>query len=349
MVFRENYKRMNKQIFPDRELLNSVIHLIDKTQNSKKKTRLIYLRPIKIFTMILVCTFILMPVVAASVPSIYELMYSVSPNIAQFFTPIQKSCEDNGIKMEVVSSYIHDDCAEVYISMQDLKSNRIDDSTDLNDSYSIHRPFDSSATCQRFGYDDATKTVTFLISITEWGENKITDDKITFTVSEFISNKHEYKDIPINIDLLDIQGAPLTRQTWTVGGSGRSFDPASKVEVLEPSTTNDCIVDNIDFTGIGYINGMLHIQTATTNNLSKDNHGYLFLKDKSGKEVQCDYYVAFTEGFDSPNRIDYSEYVFAISPEELDQYNLFGTFITSGLFTEGNWKVTFPLEEIESD
>ena len=79
------------------------------------------------------------------------------------------SCEDDGIKMEVISAYINADKADIYISMQDMTDERIDETTDLFDSYSINRPFSSSATCERMSYDEETKTATFLISITQWG------------------------------------------------------------------------------------------------------------------------------------------------------------------------------------
>ena len=58
---------------------------------------------------------------------------------------------------------------KIYITMQDLTEDRIDGSTDLFDSYSINRPFDSSAHCERVRYDESTKTATFLITIDEWG------------------------------------------------------------------------------------------------------------------------------------------------------------------------------------
>ena len=90
---------------------------------------------------------------------------------------------------------------------------------------------------------------------------------------------------------------------------------------------------------------MLHIQTSVVNNLTKDNHGYFFLSDKNGNEIQSIYNVGFSENFGSNNRA-YVEYVFDILQSEIGQYSLYGTFVTSGLFTEGNWQVTFPFEEI---
>ena len=91
-------------------------------------------------TLIITCCSV--PVLAVNVPVIYELMYLVSPSVAQHFMPVQKSCESNGIEMEVVSAYIKDNTAQVYITLKDLEGNRVDETTDLNDSYNINRAFD---------------------------------------------------------------------------------------------------------------------------------------------------------------------------------------------------------------
>ncbi len=266
---------MNKQIHPSQELVNKTINLANSTTSSTKHKSL-FRRPIVIVAMLTICLFTAMPILAAALP--YELMYHLSPNVAQFFMPIQKSCEDSGIKMEVVSAYIHDDTAEIYITMQDLTGDRIDETTDLYDSYSIHRPFNSSATCQLIGYDDVTKTATFLISITEWGINNILGDKITFSVREFISDKHIYEDIPFNIDLSTIRIANETKQIEMIGSGGKNFEKYSSeknnyTKVLMPSQPMNFPVKGIDFTSIGYVDDMLHIQIAVTNKLSNDNHG----------------------------------------------------------------------------
>lgn len=68
-----------------------------------------------------------------------------------------------------------------------------------------------------------------------------------------------------------------------------------------------------------------------------------------GNKIGCVYNVSFSENLDRDNRVDYSEYVFGIPQSEIGQYSLYGTFVTSGLFTEGNWQVTFPLEEIKNN
>lgn len=318
-------------------------------QLTKKKMRFVHRKFAATVLAVVVCLSIGTPALAANVPAIYELMYLVSPSIAQFFMPVQKSDKDNGIKMEVVSSYIRGNTAYIYITMQDLTENRINSTTDLNDSYSINRPFGGSASCQRVGYDKKTKTATFLISITEWGNQKITGDKITFSVKQFISDKKSYEDIKIPINLSSVETAKTTKRVDSAGGSGKDYEKhivEGKTTALTPSQAIDGFpVEGIKLTGIGYIDGKLHIQTAAYDNLDKDNHGYFYLKDAGGNRVDLNYDFHFLNQFQQPGRIDYYECVLDIPQEQLEKYTLYGNFVTSGMHTEGSWRVTFPLEQ----
>lgn len=145
---------------------------------------------------------------AADVQTAYEILYAVSPKIAQELKPIKMSSEDNDIKMEVISAHIDNNKAYIYISLQDMTGQRIDETTDLFDSYRIKSPFSSSATCERISYDQETKTVTFLISITQGGQKEISGEKITFAVDKFLSNKQEYHAKISQLDLSTVTLSP---------------------------------------------------------------------------------------------------------------------------------------------
>ena len=351
-MFREEYRHMIDQVHPSSELL---CHILKSARSGEKKKRNMvsssFLKPVTAVIAICICMSLAVPTLAATAEPVYRLMYAVSPSIAQFFMPVQKSDEDNGIKMEVVSAYIRGNAADIYITMQDLTGDRIDGTTDLNDSYSINRPFSSLASCQRVGYDEKTKTATFLISITEWGNRKIAGDKITFSVGEFISGKKDYEDIKVPIDLSSITTAKNTKKVDSTGGSGKDYEKyivEGKTTALAPSQAMDGFpVEGIELTGIGYVEGKLHIQTAVYDNLDKDNHGYFYLKDADGSIVNLDYAFSFLNQFQQPGRIDYDECVFDVQQEKIENYALYGNFVTSSMHTEGNWRVTFPLEQAE--
>lgn len=352
-MFSEQYQHLFKQVSPDEHLMQATI---TKTQTYEKKydsKLFLWRKPAIACVCIFLCTFLVLPTLAATVKPIYQLMYLVSPAVAQFFMPVQKSDEENGIKMEVVSAYIHENKAEIYITMQDLTEDRIDETTDLFNSYSIHRPFDSFAHCERVGYDESTKTATFLITMEEWGKHNIKGDKLTFSVREFLSHKKIYENLSVPIDLATISVAKKTQIVSSRGGGGADYEAyvlfeQNPIALVPTEPMRELCVDGIDLTGIAYIDGMLHIQTAVEGRFDNDNYGYFFLKDRNGTIVHCNYNFGFTNQYEHADRIDYDEYVFNIPQKQLGEYTLHGYFVTSGMKTEGPWQVTFPLEQGKS-
>lgn len=339
------------QIAFNQERLQNIKQLFEEktgVQLVEKKVRYPHRKLIAVALAAILCTSAGTPVLAANVPGFYQFMYMVSPSIAQFLMPVQKSAVSNGIKMEVVSAAIHGNTADIYITMQDLTGDRIDGTTDLYDSYSINRPFASSATCRLIGYDDATKTATFHITIKEWGDHNITGDKITFSAREFLSHKMNYEEITIPLDLSSVTSAVETQKVDSTGGSGRDYpDYERKKTVLTPSEAKaEFPIEGIDVTAIGYIGTKLHVQLAYHNNLKSDNHGTVYLKDGEGNRLDINYSVRFMNQHDRPeDRIDYTEYVFDIPQGDMQQYTLYGDFVSSGMWTAGRWSVTFPLEQ----
>ena len=353
MMFEETYKNMNGKITADPALIADTI---DLTSGLRRKSRIkaspIFRRPIAVAAAMILCLTLATPVLAAKVPAIYELMYLVSPTVAQYFTPVQESCEDNGVRMEVVSTSIHNDTAQIYVTMQDLTGDRVDATTDLFDSYSLHIPFDSISHCERVGFDETTRTATFLITIStmDGKDIDIKGGKVTFSVREFLSHKVSEENIPISLDLATIGEAEtiftLDHQhngTYIyVGGSSMDGKSPDSYPVLIPGNSVYSLGKGMDITGIGFVNGQLHIQAATSDGLTMGTHGDFQLVDANGNKVFYNS-VCFVAGVDTDNRTDYQEFVFDVSPEEIGSYSLLGNYYSSGMNTKGNWKVTFPL------
>ncbi len=282
---------------------------------------------------------------AADVQAAYEILYAVSPKIAQGLKPVRMSCEDNGINMEVISANIKGDTAHIYISMQDMTGERIDGTTDLYDSYSINRPFSSSATCERISYDEETNTATFLITITQMGQEKIGGKKITFSVAKFLSKKQEYHDKIMQIDLSTVSLSPKTQSDVNIRGGSSSGNISEKHEYVDYLTATSegsfSPVEGVTVTGAGFIDGKLHIQAYYENIFETDNHGYVYLVNANGDEIQSEASVSF---WDSERSGSYEEYIFDIAPSEINNYQLYGNFWTCNSLTKGDWQVTFPLE-----
>lgn len=341
-MLKEQYRHMMDQMAPEEALVQSVLE--GQGENGSRKRRRI--RPgVTAVAAVLACILLATPVMAATLEPFRAILYAVSPATAQYFTPVQKSCEDNGIRMEVVASYIHGDTAELYVSLQDLTGDRIDETTDLFDSYDIRRPYDNSATCSLVDYDEDTRTATFLISITEWNNHRIAGSKITFTVREFLSHKQIYEDVEIPVDLTAL-GDVETQQVEPTGGSGTILD--GKATALIPGVPRqEFPVEGIDLTAIGYVDGKLHVQMALKNCLETDNHGWFYLVDENGNPIDSDGGFYFRSQDDGEGRTDYLEVIFSIPQEEIGNYTLSGYFVTCDTLTKGNWRVTFPLTNME--
>lgn len=294
------------------------------------------------------------PVMAASMPAFYNVLYAISPSTAQFFKPVQLSCEDSGIRMEVSAAYIHENTAEIYISVQDLEGTKFDETIDLFDSYQLNTPFDCSSHCILSGYDPDTHTAEFLITIEQWDDQDVTGGKLTFSLREILSNKETYEGIINEVNLSDIRldSTPQRVDPRGIGGSEfiEKYEESAGQDlltVLKPSGNICSPVDGVSLTGIGYIDGYLHIQVYYKDILKTDNYGTIALINKeTGETINCDGSIAF---FDTTGENSYEDYIFTeISAETLGEYDLYGKFITSSGPIKGNWSVTFPLENMDN-
>ena len=288
---------MNAKKFSDAmsELDNKYI---DEALNYKKKVK----KPIwikwgaMVASLLLVFTMSVPALAAADFGPAYNLLYKVSPAIAQKLKPVSMSCEDNGIKFEVISAYVEGSEAKIFISVQDIDGDRIDETTDLFDSFSINTPFDCSSSCENISYDTETKTATFLISISQWNEKDIIGEKITFCVREMLSNKQEYDAILTDLDLTQISATPKTitpTQIW--GGGGTNYNEMeNNFQALKTTGILCSPIAEVDITAMGYVDGKLHIQVKYEDSLETDNHGYIYFKNDKGEEIQCLANIAFS-------------------------------------------------------
>lgn len=287
---------------------------------------------------------------AAAIPDSYDMLYALSPAAAQFFKPVQMSCEDKGIRMEAVAAYIHEDTAEIYISMQDSEGKRFGETLDLFDSYEIRTPFDYVGHCELSAFDQNTQTAIFLVTIEQADRNNIMGKKMTFSVGKFLSNIKEYQGTMKEINLRNMKLTTLT-QTVQPRGVGVSdsaeyerFTEAENVTVLNPSGSIHSPLQGVTVTGVGYVEGELHIQVYYEDIRNTGNHGSVSLINReTGKAQNSAVTVSF---WDDAKKGSYNEYIFTGLPADaLGKYDLHGDFEVSSGSVEGNWSITFPLED----
>ena len=290
------------------------------------------------------CLMLALPVLASSDGS-YELLYTVAPALAQRLKPVQLSCEDNGIVMEVVAASVEGDTAEAYIALRDLTGDRVDETTDLFDSWSFRTPFDSVNTCTPESYDESTHTATFHVLMTamDGGDTRPEDGKITFSVREFLSQKRALEGVDLSSVISAMPAVPETQTDMQLrGGGGPGYGLSETlIPCLVPAAEPLLIpTEGVAVTGAGYVDGRLHIQVHYEDILRTDNHGFVYYIGADGKPVYCDLSLSL---WDEAQTGSYEEYIFDLPGDVLGSVTFYGDFYTCGCLTEGNWQVTFPL------
>jgi hypothetical protein len=300
---------------------------------------------------------------AASNQEINDLLYSVWPWAAQALKPVNLSCEDQGIRMEVKSASLKDNEAFVTLTMQDLTGDRLDETMDLFDTAALQLPCDGSGTCTLLDYDESTKTASFAVYMRFNGEIQETD-KVSFTVDRFLTKKQETMvdlrpllgDIPVT-DSVPIPGR--VRGASAGDFTDENVSGIKKIEVLSPQNSLEIpVTEGVTLCGAGIVEDILHVQIRYADIQHTDNHGFLWLLDSDGKDYghggMPDSGIFSVSWWDQDNGMkgssdSWEEYLFADYPEDLSQIRLYGDFFTAAPAIEGNWRVTFPLSAIQGE
>ena len=290
-----------------------------------------------------ICVGSAVPVLAAADNKYaYEVLYAISPAIAQKLKPVNVSCEDNGIRMKVMAVDVEGANVKILVSMQDLVGERLQADADLFDSYSIHTPYDQTGNCTFVEYDSQTRTATFLINIEQLSESLTVADKITFSVSNILSGK---KQVSMPISEIDMHNLPQITD-YVEAPAIRGYGGSGMVDLKEIHLINSdqtvLLEEGVTLTGYGFVDDMLHVQLRYDDILNTDNHGYVYLKKADGETIESVYDVSF---WDEVQKDSYEEYIFELNAEELQDYELWGEFWTcNGGAIEGDWQVTFPID-----
>lgn len=314
------------------------------------------------------CLFGAVPVMAAHVPAVAVVLEQLSPELARMLVPVELSCTDNGIRMQVEAVVQSEEEILAYLTVQDLEADRVDETLDLYD-YVIdgYHTF----THNMVSYDAEQKKA--LLELRAYHGDLAAPSKTVLQVNSFLSKEQVYEQVPVAV-----QGAaerPETMQVQSTGGGGELFAELAKlsdeeglldIQVLKPGEAQ-ALREDIGFvqiTGIGYVDGVLHIQTRWDD--SVDNHGYLTARTADGREVyasnasfylNADYLNADYLNVDGTpastlgegaDRQSYIEYEFAIPPEELAQWQISATLFAEHCYTEGHWKVSFRADSMRS-
>ncbi|MBQ6065501.1 MAG: hypothetical protein IJK89_01645 [Clostridia bacterium] len=350
------------------DILYALTDVDERDIDAAKNGRRVRFTPKKIVALAAALAVLLacaVPVAAAPVSRpAYELVYAVSPALAQRLKPVRRSDVKEGIQMEVISAQISGAKAEILVAFRDLEGDRIDATTDLFDSYMIRSPYDAMGTCRFESYDEATGTAVYTVLMENMGGKPYKGDKITFSVYELLTGKRDINGLTLPLDLSGVSRDPALTDNADYRGGSYADTPGiedrlssgairqlGSVLAADPADER-MLAEGVYLTAAGYTDGFLRVQLRFTDILRTDNHGFLWLEDAQGNRTEPLFSESFwAEGHlnnGTGNNDSFEEYVFEIPEDRLAEYVVKGDLTTAnGGPIVGNWEITFPLEQAQ--
>lgn len=339
-MFKDTYRHMNHRITPSDSLLHRTLAATQPRRRSFAPRR-----ALAFALAMMLCLGIGTSALAASSPEFNGWLYTISPDWAMYFRPVQMSCEDQRLRLEVQGIRLDNQQAEIYVTLQDLTGDRLDESIDLFDSYGLDTPGGSSAYCQMTSYDATSRTATFYIFYES--DAPIRSDKLTFSLRRLLTKKKT------TTNTLDIKLAPLSSDPETHlpgnrirgwGGDGTADAQTIRATpLLVSGESTASLAPGVSLTGAAFVDGKLHVQMLYADILRTDNHGFLWLEDAQGNRLES----AASISWWADNKTDsYEEYIFNLTPEQAQGWTLQGEFITCQALIEGDWAITFPITDM---
>ena len=350
------------------DILYALNDVDERDIDAAKQARRVRFTPKKIVALAAALAVLLacaLPVAAAPVSRpAYELVYTVSPALAQRLKPVRRSDVKAGVQMEVISAEISGGAAEILVAFKDLEGDRIDETTDLFDSYMIRSPYDAMGTCRFESYDAATGVAVYTVLLETMGGQPYPGGKITFSVHELLTGKRDINGLTLPLDLSAVSKAPALTDNADYRGGSYADTPGieerlssgairqlGSVLAADPADERE-LTEGVYLTAAGYTDGCLRVQLRFTDILRTDNHGFLWLEDARGNKIEYVFSESFwAEGHrnnGTGNNDSFEEYVFEIPEDRLAEYTVKGDFTTANNGPlVGDWEITFPLEQTD--
>lgn len=266
--------------------------------------------------------------------------------------PVHQVSEDQGIRVEVIGAVRDGDTTEVYVSVSDLISNRIDENLEVYE-YSLTGGKASNA--QTIYYDKSTKSA--IVRFVTQGNSS--PNRMTIRINTLMSgaSREDGYRVPVDWNLLfqqrdkNIYEILNSDEISGLGGKIVNEMDVDSFQVLGKDQTNIAVqgVNWMYISNIGFVNGKLHVQINPDNEIGGYNHGFFYFTDEEGQKLNIpEYSISYGRymkdgvGYGG----DYTEYVFDLSSiEGPDKFRLQGSFTNIDEVIRGKWETSFNLNK----
>lgn len=344
MDFHNQYRSMNEQIAPSDALVQQTIAKMQSGRPHRAR------KSLKIIIAVAAALACVSTAVAANQEAVLRVLYKIAPGMAEYMQPVGQVCEDQGVKLEVVSADVEGSTAKVYLSLTDTTGSLFGDSApDLYDSWHLDYPRTGrvaplSCGCSAVDYDPSTHTATYFLRIDDLGGD-IPAGAFKFSFNKLLIGKVEQEGVPVTADLSAVpKNAPTEkREINGLRASDTSlYETMHDYDFLTSQGTLWQSEDgNFTLTAAAWHDGALHLSYCTEGKFSRDNHAdFSLLHMADGTELWSDCDVSYT---DADADTEVTEYVFPMAYKDVAGCTLSGDLYTASNLMDGSWAVSFQL------
>ena len=311
-------------------------------------------------------------------------LYRIWPEAATTLMPVNMSCENNGIRLEIISAVA--DGEELYItySMEDLVKDRLNTECSPVMYVDDARNYDWESSFEQPIRDEATGKIIFGEHFTYNGNITTADNVLNAHIHSFIS--HRQTALVDLFPYLEQFGSEVKTATVPEGAGtlwradvyaeqdieNRSGSVPASTQVINPAYSREIrLADTVFLSGIGMVDGRLHVQLHFVDHQKRTIGEYLdtvsyrpdetevLLRDKDSETWYDEKYLVqdilggATCGIgwgtqpDDPQTPEYAELIFAADADNLSpDMQDFLIDISQAVPVVGGWSAEIPVRLI---
>ena len=311
-------------------------------------------------------------------------LYRIWPEAATTLMPVNMSCENNGIRLEIISAVA--DGEELYItySMEDLEKDRLNTECSPVMYVDDARSYDWESSFEQPIRDEATGKIIFGEHFTYNGNITAADNVLNAHIHSFISLRQTAL-----VDLfpyLEQFGSEVKTATVPEGAGTlwradvyaeqdvekRSGSVPADTQVINPAYSREIrLADTVFLSGIGMVDGRLHVQLHFVDHQKRTIGEYLdtvsyrpdetevLLRDKDSETWYDEKYlvqdlpggavcgIGWGTQPDDPQTPEYAELIFAADADNLSpDMQDFLVDISQAVPVVGGWSAEIPVRLI---
>ena len=310
---------------------------------------------------------------AATVDVFNSRLHAFWPEAAEFLMPVNKSCESEGIRMEVISAVVKDNKVHVTFSMQDLEGDRLNEFTSVSFSEDTFPHSDEEevriwGSVTPLSFDAETKKGVYAQEFDYDPALVGKDYEIPLYIQYLDQTEYEAMDLHPLLEQYgnDAKAGKLPENARAITTDTEAENNTEAVMILDPAANlkiplNECT----ELSGIGWIDGKLHVQIHyLEDKLIRLSDGGSYYPASSYAQMQgtdgitptywewvkSNHVVFGWTWDDNGDEIrDWEEFIFPCDPADVQEGKLRAVtrFNKRTEDVEGNWLVKIPMKMIQ--